>query len=108
MKNVFSGRTEDWGGNTHAWDIDGDGLRDVGVSGSRIAFLKNKSGERLFDPNSEITREWNLLRAHDFCWIDIKNDGMIDVFVGTQRGYRMFVQDPTELGNKPADDKSKK
>ena len=108
MKNVFSGRTEDWGGNTHAWDIDGDGLRDVGVSGSRIAFLKNKSGERLFDPNSEITREWNLLRAHDFCWIDINNDGMIDVFVGTQRGYRMFVQDPTELGNKPADDKSKK
>ena len=108
MKSVVSDRRESYGGNTHAWDIDGDGLRDVGVSGKRVAFLQNKAGDRLFDPNTDVALEWNLLRAHDFCWIDINNDGMIDVFMGTATGYKMFVQDPTEPGDKPATNESKK
>lgn len=100
LTNVPSGRTDRHGGNSHAWDIDGDGLSDIGVSNPdrRVAYLKNRAGKLLFDPNNETTLAWNTMQTHDFCWIDINKDGMIDIFVATSKGYQFFLQDPPELG----------
>lgn len=109
LTNVPSQKTDRYGGNTHTWDIDGDGLSDIGVANPdrRVAFLKNRAGKLLFDPDEDSTFEWNTMQTHDFCWIDINKDGMIDLFIATATGYQFFLQDPPELGSSRANSKAK-
>ena len=110
LTNVESKRTDRHGGNSHAWDIDGDGLSDIGVSNadSRVAYLKNRAGKSLFDPNDDKSLAWNTMYTHDFCWVDINKDGMIDIFVATSEGYVFFLQDPPERGSRAKKDNSSK
>ncbi len=100
--NVDSNRTNGFGGNAHAWDINNDGWTDIGVADvdpdvagcdRQIGLLRNNKGTNLSDPNNDLTLSWNSQGVYDFCWIDINNDGLIDMFQATCHGYKLFVQD---------------
>lgn len=97
-----SPRTDGFGGNVKMIDIDGDGDLDVGVSpvdvdiancdfGGEFALLRNNGSGQLTDPWSS---DQNIhVRPHDFAYIDIDNDGCLDIFMGLCEGWRVFMRD---------------
>lgn len=99
-----SPRTEGFGGNIKFKDIDGDGDLDLGVApidvdiancGNNNGFclLRNDGSGGLTDPYSGSTLNFNL-SAHDYDYIDINNDGRLDLILCLCEGWRIFVQDP--------------
>lgn len=99
-----SPRTEGFGGNIKFKDIDGDGDLDLGVApidvdiancdvNNGFCLLRNDGSGGLTDPNSGSTLNFNL-SAHDYDYIDINNDGRLDLILCLCEGWRIFIQDP--------------
>lgn len=104
-QNLLSGspRTGGFGGNVKPVDIDNDGDWDVGVSpidvdiancgdSSRFALLRNNGSASLTDPWPSNSSQNIHLQAHDFAFLDINNDGCLDLFMGTCTSYALFRQ----------------
>ncbi|MEM9412084.1 MAG: VCBS repeat-containing protein, partial [Planctomycetota bacterium] len=99
---VQSQLTAGFSGNVHAADVDQDGMMDlaacdidVDIPGCsrRFALLRN-NGTTLFDPNNSINPlAWNEQGSHDMCWIDVNQDGYLDMFIATCTDYHMYVND---------------
>lgn len=101
-------RTDDWGGNVKMVDLDGDGDLDVGLSSvdtdeppcltgenRRFIIFENEdlhSGD-LIHPYGSTISDWNL-STYDHDFIDINNDGFMDMILGTCDGYKIFMQEP--------------
>jgi len=97
-----SPQTTGFGGNTKAADVDNDGDMDVGVSpidvdiancgfSDGFALLENPGDGQVFDPFGFDEQPWST-RAFDFAFIDINNDGCLDMFQGLCTGWRVFIQ----------------
>ncbi len=100
---IFSPRTQSFGGNVHHADLDLDGDLDVAAcdvdvdippcmtSNRKFAFLENVNG--LFqDSYLGAIYPWDQ-NVYDFCFIDINNDGLKDVVLGKCSGYSVFLSD---------------
>lgn len=109
-----SPRTGGFGGNTKLADVDNDGYLDAGVapidvdiqncgSSNDFALLRNPGDGHLFDPWPGNDDQNFHLDPHDFAFIDVNNDGCLDIFMGLCTGWRVFMQDncvsacPTDL-----------
>ncbi|MBL0921596.1 MAG: VCBS repeat-containing protein [Phycisphaerales bacterium] len=104
-QNTLSGspRTGGFGGNVKVVDIDNDGDLDVGVSpidvdiancgtGSRFALLRNDGAGAFTDPWPNSSNQNIHIEAHDFGFLDINNDGCLDIIMGTCTSYVLFRQ----------------
>jgi len=102
-------RTDDWGGNVKMVDLDGDGDLDVGLSSvdtdeppcetgpnRRFIIFENDGlfSGNLIHPYGATMSPWNI-STYDHDYIDINNDGYMDIILGTCDGYRIFVQEVT-------------
>ncbi|MEL6812771.1 MAG: T9SS type A sorting domain-containing protein, partial [Bacteroidota bacterium] len=100
-------RTDNWGGNVKMIDLDGDGDLDVGLSSvdtdeppcltgedRRFIIFENEnlhSGD-LIHPYGSTINDWNV-STYDHDYIDINNDGAMDIILGTCDGYMIFIQE---------------
>ena len=101
-----SGLTANFSGNVHAADVNNDGLIDMAVCdvdvdipgcNRRFALLQN-NGTTMIDPNNAINPlGYNYRGSHDMCWLDINNDGNLDIFIATCDDYHMLVNDADAL-----------
>ena len=104
-----SERTEDFGGNIKFKDLDGDGDLDLGVApidvdiqnclpdygssgNSGFCLLRNDGSGGLTDPYDGTTQNFNL-SVHDYDYIDINEDGKMDLILGLCTGWRILIQD---------------
>ncbi len=98
-----SPRTGGFGGNTKLADVDNDGYLDVGVapidvdiqncgSSDDFALLRNPGDGHVYDPWPSNDDQNFHLAPHDFAFVDINNDGCLDIFMGLCTGWRVFIQ----------------
>ncbi len=98
-----SPRTGNFGGNVKVADIDNDGDLDIGVSpidvdiancgsSARFALLRNPGTGLVSDPWPSTDHQNIHIAAHDFAFVDINNDGCLDLFMGTCTSYALFRQ----------------
>ncbi|MCZ6445360.1 MAG: FG-GAP-like repeat-containing protein, partial [Planctomycetota bacterium] len=98
-----SPRTSGFGGNTKLADIDNDGDLDVGVgpidvdiqncgSSNNFALLRNPGDGHVFDPWGVGDDQNFHVDPHDFAFIDVNDDGCLDLFMGLCVGWRVFIQ----------------
>ena len=98
-----SPRTSGFGGNTKLADIDNDGDLDVGVgpidvdiqncgSSNDFALLRNPGDGHFFDPWGVGDDQNFHVDPHDFAFIDVNDDGCLDLFMGLCVGWRVFIQ----------------
>lgn len=109
LYNMPTNRTDGFGGNVKMVDIDGDGDLDVGLSSvdtdlppcetptnRRFILFRNDdlfSGD-LTHPYGSTMNAWNI-STYDHDYIDINNDGFMDIILGTCDGYEIFMQEET-------------
>jgi len=104
-----SPRTTGFGGNTKLADVDGDGDLDAGVApidvdiancgnSSDFALLQNPGNGVVFDPWAANNDQNFHLDPHDFEFLDVNNDGCLDLFYGLCTGWRVFVQQGCAAG----------
>ena len=89
-------------------DLDGDGDLDVGLSSvdtdlppcetgpnRRFIIFENQGDHsgNLIHPYGATMNVWNI-STYDHDYIDINNDGFMDIILGTCDGYKIFVQEP--------------
>ena len=100
-----SPRTVDFGGNVKSADLDNDGDLDMGVadvdvdippcaSSRKFALLRNNgiaSGSFVDPFGASIVNPWNA-NTYDFVFLDVNNDGKMDLFQGRCLEYALFVQ----------------
>ena len=98
--HVQSSLTTGFNGNIIAADVDNDGWLDMAVSdvdvdipgcGREFCLLRNNNGNFLTDPNNGNEQPWNQSGTHDTVWIDINQDGFLDLFMSTCDDYHMYV-----------------
>lgn len=109
--NLATTRTDEFGGNVKMVDLDGDGDLDVGMSSvdtdippcetgpnRRFIIFENEGefGGTLIHPYGDTMNEWNI-STYDHDYIDINNDGFMDIILGTCDGYKIFMQENTSL-----------
>ena len=98
-----SPRTAGFGGNAKLADIDHDGDLDLGVGpidvdiancGSPVEFASRQhpGDGALFDPWPGSQSQNFHVDPHDFAFLDINNDGCLDIFMGLCAGWRVFIQ----------------
>ena len=98
-----SPRTRELGGNAKAADVDGDGDLDIGIApidvdiancgfSEDFALLQNRGDGFLSDPWSDAGDENFHVDPHDFAFLDLNNDGCLDLFMGLCTGWKVFVQ----------------
>ena len=98
-----SPRTGGFGGNLRAADLDNDGDLDLGVGpidtdiqncGSSNGFtLLQNTGGSMSDPISAGDPQNYNIEPHDFAFLDLNNDGCLDMFMALCSGYAVFIQD---------------
>jgi len=114
---INSDRTDVWGGNVKMVDLDGDGDLDVTIAsvdtdeppcntsvdngqagGVRVFTLFENAGVHsgnIVDPYNSVDQPWNISN-YDQDFMDLNNDGFMDLILGDCEGYRIFIQkDPT-------------
>ncbi|OUR95066.1 hypothetical protein A9Q87_00555 [Flavobacteriales bacterium 34_180_T64] len=110
---IPTNRTNGFGGNVKMIDLDDDGDLDVGLSSvdtdlppcetaanRRFIIFENDGihNGNLIHPYGATMNTWNVSTFdHDF--IDINNDGFMDMILGTCDGYKIFMQEDTTLSN---------
>ena len=108
---INSDRTDVWGGNVKLVDLDNDGDLDVtiasvdtdvppcdtsvsgGIGGIRTFVLFENQGSfsgNIVDPYAGITNNWDVSN-YDQEFIDIDNDGNMDLILGGCEGYHIFM-----------------
>lgn len=99
--SVSNGRTNGFGGNVKQGDIDNDGDLDIGVAPIDVDIANCNPFEewQLWDNNGAGSLSTMFVAdqgfhnpSHDFDFIDIDNDGCLDIFQGLCSGYRVFMQ----------------
>lgn len=111
---MTSPRTTGFGGNTHVADIDNDGDLDIGVApidvdiancgpNPDLALLQNPGNGVFFDPWPAADDQNFHVPAHDFEFIDVNNDGCLDIFAGLCTGWRLLIQNDCAVAGNPAD-----
>ncbi len=114
---IPTNRTNQFGGNVKMIDLDNDGDLDVGMSsvdtdippcetgtGRRFIIFENEdlfSGD-LIHPYGATINPWNV-STYDHDYIDINNDGFMDLILGTCDGYKIFMQEDTTLSTESFD-----
>lgn len=115
---INSDKTDVWGGNVKMVDIDNDGDLDVtiasvdtdvppcntednngGAGGARTFVLFENAGlfsGDITDPYANDPKPWDISN-YDQDFIDINNDGNMDMILGTCEGYIIFVNDAEPL-----------
>ena len=115
---INSDRTDVWGGNVKMVDLDGDGDLDVTIAsvdtdeppcdtstdngqagGVRVFTLfenEDVHSGNIIDPYNNIDQPWNISN-YDQDFIDINNDGALDLILGDCEGYRIFMQETDVL-----------
>jgi len=115
---INSDRTDVWGGNVKMVDLDGDGDLDVTIAsvdtdeppcntsvdngqagGVRVFTLFENAGVHsgnIVDPYNSVDQPWNISN-YDQDFIDLNNDGFMDLILGDCEGYRIFIQDDPTL-----------
>lgn len=105
-------RTAGHGANLRAGDLDKDGDLDIGVADVDTseppceatdlrAFLllenENTSSGTFIDPFGAADKPWSQ-NMYDFAFVDVNNDGNLDIFTAGCAGYGLFTstQDPVE------------
>ena len=114
----FSQQTTPWvrtaghGANLRIGDLDRDGDLDIGVADVDTSFppceatdlrafllLENEGDATgtFIDPFGAASKPWNK-NMYDFAFIDVNNDGNLDIFSAECSGYGLFTstQDPVE------------
>ncbi len=100
-------RTSGFGGNVKQGDIDNDGDLDIGVAPIDVDIANCNPGEewQLWNNpgNGALTDAFPVDQgfhnpAHDFDFIDINNDGCLDIFQGLCQGWRVFMQTTEDCG----------
>lgn len=104
--------TSGFSGNVHAADVDNDGFLDMAVCDvdvdipgctRRFALLRNNNGNGLSDPNNGVNPiGFNYQGSHDMCWIDINNDGNLDMFMATCFNYHLLINDAPAVFTVPS------
>ena len=103
MTVLNSSRTSEFGGNVHSADIDNDGDLDIGIApidvdiqncgGSQeFTLLQNPGNGIFFDPWPNNADQNFHIQPHDWAFIDINKDGLLDMFMGTCTGWKVFIQ----------------
>ena len=109
-----SPRTNGFGGNTKLADIDNDGDLDVGVApidvdiancggSEEFALLRNDGAGHFSDPWPNNDDQNFHDDPHDFAFIDLNDDGCLDVFMGLCTGWRVFIQTDCKAAGCPSD-----
>jgi len=115
---IDSDRTDVWGGNVKMIDLDADGDLDITIAsvdtdeppcetsvdegqngGVRVFTLFENEGlhsGNIIDPYANTTQPWNISN-YDQDFIDINNDGALDIIMGTCEGYKVFMQETNLL-----------
>lgn len=111
LQLINSNRVLDFGGNLKLADLDNDGDLDVGMSSADVdlppcetGFLRSflilenqdDASGNIVHPFGNIENPWNI-STHDHDYIDLNNDGLLDMILGTCDGYRVFIQDDSTL-----------
>ena len=104
-------RTDGFGGNVKMIDLDADGDLDVGLSsvdtdlppcetsaGRRFIIFENEGNAsgNLVHPYGTTMNIWNV-STYDHDYIDLNNDGFMDMILGTCDGYKIYMQEDTTL-----------
>lgn len=111
-----SDRTDVWGGNVKMVDLDGDGDQDVtiasvdtdeppcdtsednGQAGGVRTFTLFENEDvfsgNIIDPYENQDNIWNI-GNYDQDFIDINNDGLLDIILGACEGYMILIQQET-------------
>jgi len=99
-------RTDGFGGNVKLVDLDNDGDLDIGLSSvdtdlppcetsaiRRFIIFENDDlySGNLVHPYGATMNSWNV-STYDHDYIDINNDGLMDMILGTCDGYKIFMQ----------------
>ncbi len=114
LTSAISPRTRRFGGNTKFVDIDSDGDLDAAVApvdvdiqnctgplAGEFCLLRNDGTGTMDDPYA-IDTEIHV-RPHDYTFVDINNDGCMDIFMGLCTGWQVFIQSNCAVGGCPWD-----
>lgn len=109
-------RTDQFGGNVKLADLDNDGDLDVGMSSVDVDIPPCFTGENrrfiIFENEGEASgaithpygatiNDWNI-STHDHDYIDINNDGFLDIILGACEDYRVFINQSEVLSTDTA------
>lgn len=111
-----SPRTTGFGGDIALGDIDNNGYTDVGVSpvdvdiqncsgpsAGEFALLQNSGDGNIFDPWPSNDDQNIHVRPHDMKFVDLDNNGCLDIVMGLCTGWRVFMQDDCDPECEPVD-----
>jgi len=104
-------RTNEFGGNVKVADLDGDGDLDVGMSSvdvdippcftgpNRRFIIFENQGEAsgtIVHPYGATLNDWNI-STHDHDYIDLNNDGFLDIILAGCEDYTVFINQTEAL-----------
>ncbi|WP_299890056.1 T9SS type A sorting domain-containing protein [uncultured Lacinutrix sp.] len=106
QQSMATNRTDGFGGNVKMVDLDGDGDLDIGLSSvdtdlppcetpanRRFIIFENENlySGNIIHPYGSTINAWNV-STYDHDYIDINNDGLMDIILGACDDYKIFMQ----------------
>ncbi len=108
---IPTSRTDEFGGNIKLADLDGDGDLDVGMSSvdvdeppcftginRRFIIFENEgdASGSIIHPYGSAISDWNI-STYDHDYIDLNNDGFLDMILADCEGYTVFMNQTESL-----------